>query len=61
MELCSSGHDEVCFEGRQCPVCEAISDKNQETEDMIKEIDDLKDENRSLTDDLKKAEEQWDS
>lgn len=21
MNLCSAGHDEVCFEGRNCPCC----------------------------------------
>jgi len=30
MDICSSGHDEICFEGRKCPLCE-----------LIKEIEDL--------------------
>jgi hypothetical protein len=24
MELCAKNHDEVCFETRYCPACEAI-------------------------------------
>jgi hypothetical protein len=24
MNLCSNEHEEVCFEGRQCPVCEVM-------------------------------------
>jgi hypothetical protein len=32
MELCSSGHDEVCYESRTCPACEIK--KELETERM---------------------------
>jgi peptidoglycan hydrolase CwlO-like protein len=35
MNLCSSGHDEVCYEGRSCPVCEVndnLSDKEKDLE-----------------------------
>ena len=24
MNLCDDGHDEVCYESRHCPVCDAI-------------------------------------
>ena len=27
MELCSDGHDEVCYECRNCPLCEEIKEK----------------------------------
>jgi hypothetical protein len=37
MNLCNNGHQEVCFEGRECPVCE-----------KIKEIESLKEEVISL-------------
>jgi hypothetical protein len=30
MELCSNGHDEVCFESRKCPACE-INDELKDT------------------------------
>lgn len=26
MELCSSGHEEVCYSGRYCPACELIEE-----------------------------------
>ena len=26
MNLCDDGHEEVCFEGRNCPVCEKIEE-----------------------------------
>jgi len=39
MYLCSDGHEEVCFEGRDCPVCEAM----EELEATQKELSDLTD------------------
>jgi hypothetical protein len=27
MNLCSSGHEEVCFESRKCRACELIAEK----------------------------------
>ena len=37
MNLCSRGHEEVCYEGRNCPVCELID----EIEEKNAEIDSL--------------------
>lgn len=44
MNLCSIGHEEVCFEGDDCPACE-IQIKTFALEDQIKE---LEDENNDL-------------
>ncbi len=47
MELCSDGHDEVCYDGRSCPVCDAILDHDATTTELAeaeKEIERLKDE-----------------
>ena len=44
VELCSSGHDEVCYESRECPAC-AIAD---ELKDRTKERDDLEEERDAL-------------
>ncbi len=50
INLCSSGHDEICFEGRskECPVCAIIksngeeitrlTDRLSETELQVKEL-----------------------
>ena len=27
MQLCDNYHQEVCYDGRDCPVCEAIAEK----------------------------------
>ena len=43
MNLCSSGHDEVCYEGRNCPVCEMEKDKDKDIEKLDEAIDELRD------------------
>lgn len=40
MYLCDDGHDEVCYEGRLCPVCEA----RKEIDRLERETEDLRDE-----------------
>lgn len=46
MDICSEGHEEVCFESgfysRKCPVCDMREDKNceiQALEDQIKGLE----------------------
>lgn len=50
MELCANGHEEICFETRSCPLCDAQSeteelmkDAQSEIEELMKKIDDLED------------------
>lgn len=44
MNLCNDNHDEVCYEGRRCPVCEkqkeldAANDKISELETKLEEV-----------------------
>lgn len=38
INLCSEDHDEVCFEGRTCPFCEAKKDADREIEYLNDEI-----------------------
>lgn len=38
MNLCSSNHDEVCYEGRSCPCCELL-DKIQDLEREITRLE----------------------
>ena len=44
MNLCDSGHDEICYDGRKCPLCEEI-ERSGRLED---EITDLKDKIEEL-------------
>jgi uncharacterized Fe-S cluster-containing MiaB family protein len=42
MDLCNSDHDEICYEGRKCPMCEYISDseaEDQEYRDRIEQLE----------------------
>lgn len=38
MELCDDGHDEVCFDSRECPAC-ALKSANDELVDAAKDLD----------------------
>ena len=52
MNLCSDGHDEVCFEGRHCPVCEMRDERDGKQEtiiDLNKTIDRLNTEIEDMT------------
>lgn len=51
MNLCSDGHDEVCFEGRVCPMCSITDTKDRE----IKALEDKVAELKSEVDDLSSA------
>ena len=44
MELCSDDHEEVCFEGKGCPVCEMRGSLQTTIDILEKEIISLKDE-----------------
>jgi predicted nuclease with TOPRIM domain len=44
MKLCNDGHEEICYEERNCPACELL----KENEELEKEIESLKDEIKSM-------------
>lgn len=59
MDLCSNGHEEVCYEGKECPACETIDNKDEviadlheKIENLTDEIDGLSEDNGNLTDEL---------
>jgi hypothetical protein len=47
VNLCSDDHEEVCYEGRRCPVCDMRSDKDSEIAALAKvndiQLDDIYD------------------
>ena len=44
MQLCDDDHEEVCFDGKNCPVCEeqttvtALEEKIEELKEKIEEL-----------------------
>ena len=39
MNLCEDGHEEVCFEGKNCPACELDEELREEIEIKNEKID----------------------
>lgn len=56
MNICSEDHEEVCYEGRECPCCEIIKDKDQAISDLEDEVTDLKSQVAALESDLEDKE-----
>jgi len=55
MNLCSNGHDEICYEGHSCPVCELITDNTSKIESLegqVKELEQKVEEAESENDRL---------
>jgi len=48
MELCYNRHDEICYEGRQCPICDLIKDKDMRIEQLETTVSDLEETIREL-------------
>jgi hypothetical protein len=61
MQLCEEHHQEVCFDGRTCPVCEAIAEKEgvenelEQTKELLDSTNEVVEELRSEIKDLKDA------
>jgi peptidoglycan hydrolase CwlO-like protein len=55
MNLCDSGHEEICYECRNCPLCDA----NEEIESLEKEVDELKESLEELKKELEESLEEF--
>ena len=47
MDLCSDGHEEICYEGRNCPLCTieaTLEERDNELEKANYRIEELEDE-----------------
>jgi polyhydroxyalkanoate synthesis regulator phasin len=53
VELCSNQHQEICFDGRKCPLCVAL-DEISEQKDDIKELEGKVNDLESEVEDLQK-------
>ena len=55
MKLCSDEHEEVCYEGEDCPVCKAIKEwesASDETHGVLDEVNELQREIEDLKDEI---------
>ena len=57
MNLCSNGHDEVCYEGYECPACELADDLNEDISKLEDKIGELEGTIEGLESELKEARE----
>lgn len=57
MNICSTGHEEICFEGRKCPFCDELATKEAEINRLNEDIHDLKNEIRDLQKTISELEE----
>lgn len=39
MTVCSEGYKEICYEGRECPFCEAIEEYETQIGELEQQID----------------------
>jgi len=52
MNLCSEGHEEICYEARTCPLCETIRNMQQQIDDETAKVVEGTEEIDALADDL---------
>ena len=48
MKLCSDGHEEVCYETKNCPVCDRDQDLPAEIDNLRREVEALQAERADL-------------
>lgn len=41
MRLCSSGHEEVCYDARHCPACEVVDELNGKIAELEEKLNAL--------------------
>jgi len=52
MNICSHQHEEVCFEGRRCPMCELIKEHEGELSELRQEVKSLSDQLAAATNEI---------
>lgn len=50
MQICDDGHEEIVYDGRDCPLCYELDEKHQ----LEKKMEALVDENDKLNEQLEK-------
>lgn len=58
MNLCSTKHDEVCYEGRTCPVCDLRSEKDSEIDELKQQLKEEEENTEAWQEKYKTANEE---
>ena len=53
MNLCDSGHDEVCYEGKGCPFCFEIDTLEKQAKELMAQRDEAIDNLQALKSDFR--------
>ncbi len=46
MTICNDDHDDICYGSRYCPLCEIRAKLQNEIDDLNREIEKIKEENK---------------
>ena len=52
MNICNRGHNEVCYEGQNCPRCECIEEKDS----LKRQLEDSRENYKSLIEEFKEVQ-----
>jgi phage shock protein A len=58
LNLCDSGHDEICFAGHTCPFCETIKKSEKQIADLGSVIDSMMDDVSTMEENVRDLENQ---
>jgi TolA-binding protein len=58
MELCSNGHDEICFTSRSCPLCDAQTESKDEIGKLQNKIETLENQVEDFTFEIQELQSQ---
>lgn len=58
INLCGDDHDEICYEGNRCPLCEMRTELERKIIALEGDVEALKEENKELRDELRTSGDQ---
>lgn len=50
LSLCADGHEEICYDNFNCPICDVLNDKQGEIDDLKTELKTAEDRVTELED-----------
>ena len=59
LQVCDSDHEEIVYDGRKCPICILLKEKDSDIESLEDEVDDLKSKIEDLTNKISEMESRY--